>query len=87
MTTMKTKIVSIGNSTGIRLPASLIKQYGIEEDVELEPKEDCIVIRPQFKVREGWEKSFDKMRTSEDDVLLDEEVELSKAWDESEWVW
>ena len=43
---MKAKIIKIGNSKGIRLPNELIKEYKLDEEVTLELREDCIVIKP-----------------------------------------
>ena len=36
---MKAKLVSIGNSKGIRIPTAILKQCNIENEVDLEQKE------------------------------------------------
>ena len=41
---MKTKLVRIGNSRGVRLPKPFIDQAGLEEQVELVVREGEIVI-------------------------------------------
>lgn len=56
---MKTKIVRVGNSRGIRIPKLLLEQAGIERDVILEAKEDEIVIRAaKAHPRAGWEEAL-----------------------------
>jgi antitoxin MazE len=87
MNSIKVKIIRIGNSKGIRLSKSLIKQYNMKDEVLLEAKKDSIVIRPVENPRAGWEKSFKKMRLRGDDVLFEKGAELESEWDQSEWQW
>ncbi|WBW97883.1 AbrB/MazE/SpoVT family DNA-binding domain-containing protein [Oceanirhabdus sp. W0125-5] len=42
---MKMQIVKIGNSKGIRIPSVMLKQCGIEKDVEVEVVDGAIVIK------------------------------------------
>ena len=51
---METKLVKIGNSFGIRIPKSLIQQYDLSDDIEIDPTEDGILIRSKKKARAGW---------------------------------
>lgn len=87
MKSIKVKLIRIGNSKGIRLFKSLIEQYNMKDEVLLETKKDSIVIRPVENPRAGWEKSFEKMRLREDDMLLDKGTELESEWDQAEWQW
>lgn len=87
MKPIKIKIIQIGNSKGIRLPKSLIEQYGMKDEVVLETKKDAIVIRPAANPRANWEQAFEKMRLRGDDVLLEEESVPVSDWDEEEWQW
>ena len=87
MKSIKVKIIRIGNSKGIRLSKSLIEQYNMKDEVVLEAKKDSIVIRPAKNPREGWDKSFEKMRLKGDDVLLDKGSEFDSEWDQTEWQW
>ena len=85
---MKTKIVKIGNSRGIRIPKSFIDESGLQNDVELEIHDGKIIIKPISKARELWEAAFKKMAKSGDDFLLDSEVLHNQSnWDEEEWEW
>lgn len=54
---MEAKIVKIGNSKGIIIPAKLLDLIGLKEKVRLEVKNDQIVISSAKKeAREGWEE-------------------------------
>jgi antitoxin MazE len=83
---MKTRIIQIGNSQGIRIPKPFLEQTGLGEEVELEVRADELVIRSAKKMRAGWEASFAKMVAAGDDVLLDSDV-VESRWDEDEWTW
>ena len=86
MNTIKTRIIRIGNSKGIRIPKILLDQTNFGEEVELELEENRIVIRSSHSSRQGWEEQFIKMAEQGDDILIDEAVKLS-SWDEKEWEW
>lgn len=83
---MKTKIIQIGNSQGIRIPKPFLEQTGLGDEVELEVRADELVIRSAKKMRSGWDASFAKMADSGDDTLLDPDV-VANRWDEEEWTW
>jgi len=85
---MKARIVQIGNSQGIRIPKALLKQSGLNGDVELEVKDRQIIIRTARKPRDGWESKFRAMAENVDDELLDKEaLPHQSKWDENEWTW
>lgn len=84
---MRAKVVRVGNSRGIRLPASIIEQYQIEDAVELEPHEDHLVIRAVREPRAGWDEAFRRMAELGDDELLDQEVLTETKWERTEWEW
>ena len=46
---MITSIITVGNSKGIRIPKPLLKESGLEEDVELKVKKGEIKIIPAVK--------------------------------------
>jgi antitoxin MazE len=83
---MKTRIVRIGNSQGIRIPKPLLEQTGLAGEVELEVQDSCIVIRPAGRVRDGWGEAFAEMARRSDDELLDPFV-ADAEWDDNEWTW
>lgn len=83
---VKTRIVRIGNSKGIRLPKLFLEQTHLGEEVELEMQENQIVIRPAENPRAGWETQFKEMAAHSDDELLDAEWPRT-SFDEEEWEW
>lgn len=82
---MRTRIIKIGNSQGIRIPKPLLEQSRLGEEVEIEAQRGRIVIQPAHRPRHGWEEKFKAMHQRGDDRLLDGDV-VSK-WDEKEWEW
>lgn len=85
---MKTKIIRIGNSQGVRIPKPLIEESGITEEIEMILRDNEIVLRSAETTRKDWEASFEKMAEAGDDALLDqEEIEKPSDWDEAEWTW
>ena len=84
---MKTKIVKIGNSRGIRIPKPLIAQVGIQEDVEISIEENRLVIAPAHHPRSDWAEAFQAMASRGDDSLLESAVVMGTIWDEEEWEW
>ena len=84
-TAVRTRIVKIGNSQGIRIPKLLLEQSGIHTDVEIEVQGDHLIIRTASRLRAGWDKAFAEMSEQHDDVLLDE-TNIAD-WDQVEWEW
>lgn len=84
---MKTRIVRIGNSQGVRIPKLLLEQTGLNGEVELSAEEDTVVIRTARKPRAGWDAAFREMARRGDDALLDPKAPMGTAWDEDEWEW
>jgi antitoxin MazE len=84
-TAIRTRIVKIGNSQGIRIPKLLLEQSGIHAEVEIEVQGDRITIRSASPLRSGWDEAFAAMSKQQDDVLLDEVS--TTDWDRVEWEW
>jgi antitoxin MazE len=84
---MKSRIVQIGNSRGIRIPKLLLAQTGLPEEVEITAEGESIIIRPAKKPRTGWAAAFRRMARCGDDRLLDELGPTLSNWDENEWEW
>ena len=82
---MKTDLIRIGNSRGIRIPKPIIKQCGLGEAVELRVENERIIISPERQPRVGWEEKF---RTAGcpavDELLLDAGT---NEFDRKEWQW
>ncbi len=85
---MKTKVIKIGNSKGVRIPRHMLEQSGLKSEVEIEVKDKTIILKPTSKIREDWENAFQKMSENNDDILLYQEyLENSTSWDNEEWEW
>jgi antitoxin MazE len=84
---MKTRLVRIGNSQGIRIPKLLIDQAGLSGEVEISVQDGSLVIKPARKPHAGWAEAFQKMARHGDDVLLDGPPSTTSTWDENEWEW
>ncbi len=84
---MKTKIIKIGNSRGIRIPKPLIAQAGIQEDVEISLEENRLVIASANHPRSDWAEAFRVMASRGDDSLLEAAAVTGAIWDEEEWEW
>lgn len=84
-TAIRTRIVKIGNSQGIRIPKLLLEQSGIQSEVEIEVQGNSLKIRSAPMRRKGWDAAFAEMAKHQDDVLLDEEN--ATEWEQEEWIW
>jgi antitoxin MazE len=84
---VKTRIVPIGNSQGVRIPKPLLEQTGLSGEVEISAEGEALVIRPANVPRAGWAEAFRKMAGRGDDALLDDAAPGLSRWDADEWEW
>ena len=85
---MRTKLIAIGNSRGVRLPKAVLEQCAMTDDIELEVKAGQLVLRAAGRPRAGWEAAFARMARRGDDRLLNaESVHKPTAWERDEWRW
>ena len=82
---MKTRIVRIGNSRGVRLPKPLIEEARLGEEVELRVVETGLLIERVPQTRVGWADAAALLHARGEGGLLDEPAVTD--FDESEWVW
>jgi antitoxin MazE len=82
---MKSRIIKIGNSQGVRIPKVLLEEAGLSDDVELGVEGNSITIRPISRARNGWAAAFAEMAERRDDELIDASVPT--FFDEDEWEW
>jgi antitoxin MazE len=82
---MKTELVRIGNSRGIRIPKPLIEQCGFGHTVELRVEQNRLIIAPARSPRQGWREAFTASLSSKDALLL--EGLPPNAFDSEEWTW
>jgi antitoxin MazE len=84
---MRASIVRIGNSQGIRIPKAVLEQTRLHGEVDLEVKDEKIIISPVKKPRQDWDRQFKLMAERGDDNLLDSDVVSLTSFDEEEWEW
>lgn len=84
---MRTRIVKIGNSQGIRIPKLILERSNLSEEVELEAQDNQLIIRSTSQPRCDWASSFRVMAERGDDKLLDEDSVSQNQWDKDEWQW
>ena len=82
---MKTRLIQIGNSRGIRLPKTLIDELGLEDEVELVLRDDELVIRSADSARTGWASAAAALAEDTPGDLLD--APTSTRFDDEEWTW
>jgi antitoxin MazE len=82
---IRSKVIKIGNSRGIRIPRILLEQAGLTDEVEMKVEGNKLIIHSAQLPRQGWEAQFTAMAELGDDQLLDQAP--STQWDEDEWIW
>ncbi len=82
---MRTRLVQIGNSRGVRIPKPLLRQLGLEDEVELRAEKDALVIAPVKKARSSWARAARLLHERGEDGMLDEPSPT--RFDETEWEW
>ena len=83
---MRAAIRKIGNSKGIILPQSILKECFIGDEVTIEVKGQQIIISaPEDTKRKGWEQAFKEMAENGDDQLVIPDVFNDE--DLIDWQW
>jgi antitoxin MazE len=83
---MKTELVPIGNSRGIRIPKPLIEQCGFGDTVDLRVEQNRLIVAPDHSPRQGWREAFATAGPSSDDALLLGALPPNE-FDSAEWRW
>jgi antitoxin MazE len=81
MKIIELSVTKIGNSRGIRLPAAILKKYGITDAVLLEERADEIVLKTKKDHKLSWRETFAAMAKDKED-WSDMEKALSDGLDE-----
>ncbi len=83
---MKTELIRIGNSRGVRIPKPLIEQCGLGKTVELRVENDRLIVTAERHPRQGWGEVFRAAGASRgDDLLLDST--RPNEFEHREWKW
>jgi len=93
---MRTKLVAIGNSKGVRLPKAILQAAGLDDALDLHVEHGKVIItaarptpRRRRRPRAGWEQAI------QDDIAKNGPIEtvdpdwelLPNTWDEEGWKW
>ncbi len=83
---IRTRLVKIGNSHGVRIPKVVLEQLQLTSAIELEIQNGQLIVRPCKVVRADWAAQFQRMAQQADDQLLDSASAITQ-WEETEWEW
>ncbi len=83
---IRTRLIKIGNSQGVRIPKLVLDQLALHDTIELVVEGNQLVIRPSTHPRASWPAQFQQMAAHGDDQLLDPDL-TPTTWDESDWEW
>lgn len=78
---MKTTLRRIGNSQGVLIPAPLLAECGITNEIDLRLEGTKIIIEAARPTRAGW---FDGYQAKDDTNVWHD---LSPAADSGDWEW
>ena len=82
---IRSKVVKIGNSRGIRIPRALLEQAGLKDDVEMTVEGNKLIIHSARLPRQGWGAQFAAMAEHGDGQQQDQG--FTTQWEEAEWIW
>ncbi|MBI4305696.1 MAG: AbrB/MazE/SpoVT family DNA-binding domain-containing protein [Chloroflexi bacterium] len=82
---VQTRIIKIGNSKGLRIPKSLLKEADLSEDVQLSAEPGRLIVEGIRQPRSGWEEAARAMAIAGDDLLIDQPAPTT--FDSEEWTW
>jgi len=82
---MRTSLIRIGNSRGIRIPKPLLDQVGLQGTVQLRAEKGRLVILPDRAPRQGWAEAFAGAAGRERDRAL--LGGITNDFDRDEWTW
>jgi antitoxin MazE len=85
-TVIRTRLVKIGNSQGVRIPKVVLDQLHMSDMIELEVQDNQLIVRSSKTPRANWAAAFQQMAAEGDDQLLDAESGPT-TWEETEWEW
>lgn len=82
---MKTRLVRIGNSRGLRLPKPLIEEAGLRDEVEVTLRDGALVITSADHPRAGWEVAVQLLLERREDYRFEDPGPT--RFDDEEWEW
>ena len=83
--TMKTRLVRIGNSRGLRLPKPIIEEAGLKDEVEVTLRDGALIITSADHPRAGWDAAVNLLLERGENSVL--EPPAPTRFDDEEWEW
>jgi len=80
---MKSNLIKIGNSKGVRINTNIIKECELGSEVEIKVVDKKIIIQAVKEPRADWNNSFEDMHKSNEDTLL---ITSDNTFDK-DWEW
>jgi antitoxin MazE len=84
---MKTNLIRIGNSKGIRIPKSIIEQFNLTKEIELIPSSKGLLITSKTMARNGWKESFSKAQIRKKSPENSAWKNVSNRFNKEDWSW
>ena len=84
---MRTNLIQIGNSKGIRIPKILIEQYQLSGEIDLIPSASGLIIAASKKPRNNWEDLFKTSITAKNEMSAVTWRNIANKFDNEEWSW
>ena len=82
---MRTRLIRIGNSRGIRIPKALVEAAGLDVALRIRVVDEGLLLERVEDPRAGWAEAARKLEGRDEGGLLDDPVPT--VFDESEWEW
>ncbi len=81
-------IRKIGNSQGILLPRTLLREAGIDRAVDVELTAEGVLLKAlKSHPRDGWEEAFDRAEAAGEQPESDFFDGISNQFDTQDWTW
>ncbi len=61
------RLISIGNSKGVRIPKALIQKYGLKDTLLLEETDRGLLLRNKEESKLSWEDTYKAMADAKED--------------------
>jgi len=83
---MKTSMIRIGNSRGVRIPRPIIEQLHLGDEVDMSSDKGRLIIQPLHQPRQGWETAFKGVQKAGEEAGRYEAPPPTR-FDREEWEW
>ena len=61
------KLITIGNSKGLRIPKALLLKYGLKEKIILEEREEGLLIHAKDANKMSWQETYKATADEQED--------------------